>query len=219
MIRIHLCERGLEARRDQQVLEVLVAAVGQEFYNFFVCAHGANNLSLLERAGVVVVDHLENFTSRGQELSAELLVGGGRRALAALALLRHLLQALREAAVDRRLPFVDVHFSGVVRVQDRERLLEARRVQQEHQVLLAARLEERYHFLVFLDSSHNFALVQGPAAVLVDELEALARGVFEVERELLDFFLRRLGLHLALGRAVGQLVRQRDLDGLLPALL
>ena len=92
-------------------------------------------------------------------------------------------------------------------------------MQQEHQVLLAARLEEGYHFLILLDSSHNFTLVQGPAAVLVDELEALARGVFEVERELLDFFLRRLGLHLALGRAVRELVRQRDLDGLLPALL
>ena len=92
-------------------------------------------------------------------------------------------------------------------------------MQQEHQVLLAARLEEGYHFLILLDSSHNFALVQGPAAVLVDELEALARGVFEVERELLDLLLRRLGLHFALGRAVGQLVRQRDLDGLLPALL
>ena len=157
MIRIHLCERGLEARRDQQVLEVLVAAVGQEFYNFFVCAHGANNLSLLERAGVVVVDHLENLARRGQELGAELLVGRRRRALAPLALLRHLLQALREAAVDRRLPFVDVHFSGVVRVQDRERLLEARRVQQEHQVLLAARLEERYHFLVALDGFDNFS--------------------------------------------------------------
>ena len=70
-----------------------------------------------------------------------------------------------------------------------------------------------------MTAPHNFTLVQGPAAVLVDQLEALARGVFEVERELLDFFLRRLGLHLALGRAVGQLVRQRDLDGLLPALL
>ena len=92
-------------------------------------------------------------------------------------------------------------------------------MQQEHQVLLAARLEEGYHFLILLDSSHNFTLVQGPAAVLVDQLEALARGVFEVERELLDFFLRRLGLHLALGRAVRELVRQRDLDGLLPALL
>ena len=89
-------------------------------------------------------------------------------------------------------------------------------MQQEHQVLLAARLEEGYHFLILLDSSHNFTLVQGPAAVLVDQLEALARGVFEVERELLDFFLRRLGLHLALGRAVRELVRQRDLDGLLP---
>ena len=104
MIRIHLCERGLEARRDQQVLEVLVAAVGQEFYNFFVCAHGANNLSLLERAGVVVVDHLENFTSRGQELSAELLVGRCRRALAPLALGSELLEALREAAGDGFVP-------------------------------------------------------------------------------------------------------------------
>ena len=119
----------------------------------------------------------------------------------------------------RDAPLVDVDFARPVGVQGRERLLEARRVQQEHQVLLAARLEEGYHFLILLDSSHNFTLVQGPAAVLVDQLEALARGVFEVERELLDFFLRRLGLHLALGRAVRELVRQRDLDGLLPALL
>ena len=73
--------------------------------------------------------------------------------------------------------------------------------------------------MVTLDGFDNFGNAQGPAAVLVDELEALARGVFEVERELLDFLLRRLGLHFALGRAVGQLVRQRDLDGLLPALL
>ena len=31
VIRVHLRERGLEARRDQQVLQVLVAAVGQKF--------------------------------------------------------------------------------------------------------------------------------------------------------------------------------------------
>ena len=70
---------------------------------------GQYNLSLLERTGVVVVDHLEDLARRGQELGAELLVGGGRRALAPLALLRHLLQALREAAVDRRLPCAQIN--------------------------------------------------------------------------------------------------------------
>ena len=92
-------------------------------------------------------------------------------------------------------------------------------MQQEHQVLLTARLEEGYHFLVTLDCLYNLRNAEGPAAVLVYQFKTAPRSVFEVERELLDFFLRRLGLHLALGRAVGQLVRQRDLDGLLPALL
>ena len=77
----------------------------------------------------------------------------------------------------------------------------------------------RVRDLVLLHGRDDFVRAQRAAAVLVDELEALARGVFEVERELLDLLLRRLGLHFALGRAVGQLVRQRDLDGLLPALL
>ena len=90
-------------------------------------------------------------------------------------------------------------------------------MQQEHQVLLAARLEEGYHFLILLDSSHNFALVQGPAFVFVDELEAAPRGVLEVERERRDFSGGRLGLRLALGLALFQLGRQRDLDALLPA--
>ena len=104
MVRVHRREGGLEARRDQQVLEVLVAAVGQEFYNFFVCAHGANNLSLLERAGVVVVDHLENFTSRVQELRAEFGVRAEGRPFPPLALHCQLLQALREAALDGFVP-------------------------------------------------------------------------------------------------------------------
>ena len=77
--------------------------VGRRFRDL-VRPDGAHDLSLLERAGVVVVDHLEDLARRGQELGAKLLVGGGRRALSPLALLRHLLQALREAAVDRRLP-------------------------------------------------------------------------------------------------------------------
>ena len=37
LIRVHLRERGLEARRDQQVLEVLVAAVGQKL-DHLLCA-------------------------------------------------------------------------------------------------------------------------------------------------------------------------------------
>ena len=71
--------------------------------------------------------------------------------------------------------------------------------------------------MVFLDGSHNFALVQGPAFVFVDELEAAPRGVLEVERERRDLFGGRLGLRLALGLALFQLGRQRDLDALLPA--
>ena len=37
MVRVHRREGGLEARRDQQVLEVLVAAVGEELDNL-LCA-------------------------------------------------------------------------------------------------------------------------------------------------------------------------------------
>ena len=42
VVRVHRREGGLEARRDQQVLEVLVAAVGEELNYFFVCAHGCH---------------------------------------------------------------------------------------------------------------------------------------------------------------------------------
>ena len=50
-----------------------------------------------------------DLARRGQELSAELLVGGGRRALAALALVGELLEALLEAAVDRLLPCAQIN--------------------------------------------------------------------------------------------------------------
>ena len=73
--------------------------------------------------------------------------------------------------------------------------------------------------MVLLDGSHNFALVQGPAFVFVDQLKTAPRGVLEVERERRDLRRRRLGLGLALGLALFQLGRQRDLDALLPALL
>ena len=65
---------------------------------------GQYNLRLLERAGLIVVDHLEALAGRVQELVAELGVGLLRRALAPLALGGELLEALREAAGDRLIP-------------------------------------------------------------------------------------------------------------------
>ena len=53
--------------------------------------------------------------------------------------------------------------------------------------------------------------------VLVDEVEALARGVEEIRRKGRDLLRRVLGVKFALRRARGELVLQRDLDALLPA--
>ena len=53
--------------------------------------------------------------------------------------------------------------------------------------------------------------------VLVDELEALARGVFELERKLFDLLARRLGVELAGLLALLELGRERGLDRFLPA--
>ena len=69
-----------------------------------VRAHGAQDFFLFERAGVVLVDHLERLAREAQKLGGELFVRRGARALAALALLLEVLEALGQAAVDRRLP-------------------------------------------------------------------------------------------------------------------
>ena len=55
-IRVELRERGLEARRHEQVLEVRVAAVDEEVDNFLVRLDGRRYLFLCERAGVIFVD-------------------------------------------------------------------------------------------------------------------------------------------------------------------
>jgi len=178
---------------------------------------GLDDLLLHERARVVLVDHLEDLAGHRQKLGAELLVLGRRGARRARALLGHLLQALREAAVDRLLPFVDVHLAVVRRVEDLERALEALRLEQELEVRLAARPQERHDGLVRLDGLDDFKFCQGPAAVDVDEVEALAGGVEELVAEFFDLLGRPRGLELALGRAVRELVRERGLDGLLPA--
>ena len=63
---------------------------------------------------------------------------GHRRAVAALALDGELLQALREAALDRELPLMNIYLAGAVLVEHGQRLLEARRVEEELEVRLAA---------------------------------------------------------------------------------
>ena len=103
-IRIKLRERGLEARRHQQVLEVRVAAVDQEVDNFLVRLDGGGYLFLRERARVVLVDHHEDLARGEQEFGRKGLVLRGRGALAALALVGELLEALRQAPADRLLP-------------------------------------------------------------------------------------------------------------------
>ena len=69
-----------------------------------ISPHGAQDFFLFERAGVVLVDHLERLAREAQKFGGELFVGRGARALAALALLLEVLEALGQAAVDRRLP-------------------------------------------------------------------------------------------------------------------
>ena len=54
--------------------------------------------------------------------------------------------------------FLDVDLARVVRVELLERVVEALRLEQELQVLLAAVLEEVLDFFVALDSFHNLGL-------------------------------------------------------------
>ena len=91
VVRVHRREGGLEAVRHQEVLKVFVSAVDQKVNDFLVCSHGAHlcvnesvsltatikqctgahDLLLLERAGLVLIDHLEASASRVKELRAE----------------------------------------------------------------------------------------------------------------------------------------------------
>ena len=90
-------------------------------------------------------------------------------------------------------------------------------MQEERQVVLAARRQEPDHRLVASDGVDDLLFGQRPAVVLVDELEALASGVFELERELFDFLAGRLGVELAGLLALLELGRERGLDRFLPA--
>ena len=112
--------------------------------------------------------------------------------------------------------FLDVDLARVVRVELLERVVEALRLEQELQVLLAAVFQEVDHFGVRLYGLDDLGRRQGAAAVLVDQFEAAPRGRKELVREFLDLLRSVLGVELALRRARGELVLQRDLDARLP---
>ena len=112
---------------------------------------------------------------------------------------------------------VDVHLSRAVRVELAQRVVEPLRLQQEHQRLVAARLEEVLDDLVALDRRSNLVDGERTRVVLVDELKHLARLVEELLREGLVLRARlRRGLGAVLG-ALLELVREGLRDGRLPA--
>ena len=63
-----------------------------------------DNLRLLERARLVIVDHRKYLSGRVQKLETELFIGFLGGTLAALALLGELREAFLQAALDGRLP-------------------------------------------------------------------------------------------------------------------
>ena len=103
-IRVELRERRFQTSRHQQILEVRVAAVDEEVDDLLVRLDGRGDLVLRERARVVLVDHHEDLARGEQEFGRKGLVLRGRGALAALALVGELLEALRQAPADRLLP-------------------------------------------------------------------------------------------------------------------
>ena len=112
---------------------------------------------------------------------------------------------------------VDVHLSRAVRVELAQRVVEPLRLQQEHERLVAARLEEVLDDLVRLDRSSNLVDGERTRVVLVDELEHLARLVQKLLREGLVLRARlRRGLGAVLGPLL-ELVREGLRDGRLPA--
>ena len=84
------------------------------------------------------------------------------------------------------------------------------------QVVFAAVLQKFDHFGVLLHGSDDLVRAERAAAVGVDHLEALARGVFELVRKFLDLLRGPRGIERALGRAIRELVLERDLDAFLP---
>ena len=90
-------------------------------------------------------------------------------------------------------------------------------MEQELQIIFAARLEELDHFSVLFHGPDDLIRAERAAAVGIDHLKALARGVFELEREFFDLLAGRLCVELASLGALLELGRERGLDRFLPA--
>ena len=122
----------------------------------------------------------------------------------------------------RDAPFINIDLAVAAHVEHAQRPPDRLRPDQKLQVRLAAGLQELDHFFVPLLGVHGLHdLINDERArvVLVHELEDLAGGGEELGRELGDLLARRgRGLGAPLGPR-GELGPERDLDGLLPALL
>ena len=149
--------------------------------------------------------------SRGvQKFGRELLVGGPPRGRARVD--DELLEALREGRGSPA-PLMNVYRPSRPR-RALPAFLGAGRVNWEFG---SPHLEELDHFLVLLDGRDDLVRAQRAAAVLVDQLEAAPGRREELARELRDLLLGPFRVGLALGRALLELVLERDLDALLPA--
>ena len=112
---------------------------------------------------------------------------------------------------------IDVDLARAVRVELAQRVVEPLRLQQEHQRLVAARLEEVLDDLVRLDRSSNLVDRERTRVVLVDQFKYLARLVQELFGKCL---ILRARLRRRLGAVLGpllELVRECLRDGRLPA--
>ena len=88
---------------------------------------------------------------------------------------------------------------------------------QASQVEGRAVVGRRVRDLVFLYSFYNLSSRQRAASVLVDQFETAPGRREELAREFCNLLLGPFRIGLALGRARGELVVERDLDALLPA--
>ena len=70
-VRVEAVERMFQTRRHEQRLQVLVAAVAEEFDHFIVILYRVDDLSLAERPAAVRVDHVEDLSVEGALRSAE----------------------------------------------------------------------------------------------------------------------------------------------------
>ena len=104
--RVQRVERAVEPLRLEQKLQILLAAVLEEVYHFFIALDAPLDLLLRERARIINVDHGEDAPRGAQKFGREGRVLGGRGLGAPLLLVLELGHALREAALDRFFPCV-----------------------------------------------------------------------------------------------------------------